>query len=117
MKLSIAIVNHNQCALLKQAVNSLINACNNIDYELVVVDNASTDGSGEMIGSEFSGVQLIANTENSGIAKANNEALRLCTGEYILLVTPDTKCGKDSIEKMIGFMDDHKGAGGLSARL
>jgi len=117
MKLSVAIVNHNQRALLKQAVDSIISACNRIDYEIVVVDNGSSDSSMEMICSEFPAVRLIANTGNPGIAKANNQALRLCTGEYILLVTPDTKCGKDSIEKMIGFMDDHQYAGGLSARL
>jgi len=117
MKLSVAIVNQNQCSLLKQAINALIDACKNIDYELIMIDNASTDGSREMLESEFRTVQLIANTENRGIAKANNQALQMCRGEYILLVTPDTKCGMDSLERMIGFMDEHKAAGGLSVRM
>ncbi len=117
MKLSVAIVSHNERVLLKQAVASVINACNNIDYELIIIDDASTDGSKEMIESEFPQVQLIANTENSGIAKANNQALQLCTGEYILLVSADTKCSKDSLEKMIAFMDGHQNAGGLTVRL
>jgi GT2 family glycosyltransferase len=117
MKLSVAIVNQNQCSLLKQAINALIDACKAIDYELIIVDNASTDGSREMLENEFPAVQLITNTVNRGIAKANNQALKMCRGEYILLVTPDTKCGRDSLEKMIGFMDEHKTAGGLSVRM
>jgi GT2 family glycosyltransferase len=117
MKLSIAIVNHNQCLLLRQAINSFIEACNTIDYEVVIIDNASTDGSLEMVENEFPQARIIPNNNNLGIARANNQALRLCSGEYALLVTPDTKCGKDSLEKIIGFMDEHKSAGGLSVRL
>jgi GT2 family glycosyltransferase len=117
MKLSIAVVNHNQCKLLRQSINSLIDACDAIDYELIIVDNASTDGSLEMIGNEFPQARLIPNTHNPGMGKASNQALQLCSGEYVLLVTPDTKCGKDSLEKMTGFMDEHPAAGGLSVRL
>jgi GT2 family glycosyltransferase len=117
MKLSIAIVNHNQCVLLRQAVDSLIDACKAIDYELVIVDNASIDGSLQMIENEFPQARIIPNNSNLGIAKANNQALQLCGGEYVLLVTPDTICGNDSLEKIIGFMDEHKNAGGLSVRL
>jgi GT2 family glycosyltransferase len=117
MRLSIIIVNHNECDLLKQSVSSLISACNRIDYELIIIDNASTDGSVAMIGEHFPNARLIANSENSGIAKANNQGLNVCSGEYVLMVTPDTKCGKDSLEKMLDFMDLHTDAGGLSIRL
>jgi GT2 family glycosyltransferase len=117
MKLSIAIVNHDQKALLKQALNALVAACGNIDYELVIVDNASVDGSREMVENEFPETHFTSNQLNTGIAKANNQALQLCTGDYILMVSPDTKCCKDSLEKMIGFMDEHKNAGGLSVRM
>src|ERR1700722_15511846 len=117
MKLSVAIVNHNQCLLLKQSINALVDACKNIDYELIIIDNASADGSVELIRNEFPQARFISNNDNSGIAKASNQALQFCSGEYILLVAPDTKCGKDSLEKMIGFMDEHQGAGGLSVRL
>ena len=117
MKLSVAIVNRNEKTLLAQALNSLIYACNSIDYELLIVDNASTDGSLEMIENEFPQVRVISNNNNLGIAKANNQALQFCSGEYILLVTPATKCAKDSLEKMCAFMDDHQSAGGLSVRL
>jgi len=117
MKLSVAIVNHSQKALLKQGLTALTNACNAIDYELIIVDNASTDGSVKMVERQFPKANLITNNQNSGRAKANNQALQHCNGEYILLVAPDTKCRKGSLEKMIAFMDEHKNAGGLGVRL
>ena len=117
MKLSVVIVNHNECVLLKQAISSLTDACLHIDYELIIVDNASTDGSIEMVGDGFPTLKVIANTADQGIAKANNQGLNLCSGQYVLLVTPDTKCGKDSLEKALTFMDEHNDAGGLSIRL
>jgi GT2 family glycosyltransferase len=116
MKLSIIVVNQNACKLLKQALNSLITACKSIDFELFVVDNASTDGSVEMIENNFPKARIIANTTDQGIAKANNQALRLSTGEYIFLVSADTICGKDSLEKVTAFMDEHADTGGLSVR-
>ena len=117
MKLSVIIVSQNACKLLKQALNSVINSIKNIDYELLVVDNASTDGSAEMLVTEYPEVQLIANDTNLGITKASNQALRMATGEYILMVNADTISGKDSIEKMIAFMDEHCDAAGLSVRM
>jgi len=117
MKLSVIVVNQNACKLLKQALNSLIGAGKNIDFELFVVDNASTDGSVEMIENSFPQARLIANTTDLGIAKASNQALRLAAGEYVFLVNADTICGKGSLEKMTAFMDAHTDAGGLSVRM
>ena len=117
MKLSVIIVSRNTCSLLKQAVDSLINACKNIDYEVVIVDNASTDKSLEMIAANYPDVKVIANETDNGIAGANNQALSACTGEYILLVSADTISGKDSLEKMIDFMDSHTETSGLSVRM
>ena len=95
MKLSLILVNHNACKPLKQALNSLINACKNVDYELFIVDNASTDRSLEMLENYFPEARVIANDTDQGVAKANNQALELCTGEYILLVNADTISGKE----------------------
>ncbi len=117
MNLSIIVVNHNTRILLKQSINSLIEACKHIDYELIVVDNASTDHSLEMLANSFPKIKVIANSKDEGIAKANNQALQLCTGEYILLVSADTLAIKDSVEKMIAFMDSHADAGGMSIRM
>ncbi len=117
MKLSVIIVNHNARALLKQCLNSVVDACKSIDYELFIVDNASVDRSVQMVESDFPEAKVIANKVNNGIAKANNQALQLTTGEYILLVNADTISGKDSLEKMCAFMDQHIDAGGLSVRM
>ncbi len=117
MKLSVVVVNHNACSLLKQALTSLTNACKSIDYELFIVDNASTDKSLEMLADDFPEAQLIINETDQGVAKSNNQALKLTTGEYILLVNSDTITGKDSLEKMTGFMDEHTDTGGLSVRM
>jgi len=117
MKLSVIVVNRNNCALLKQSLKSIVHACKSIDYELFVVDNASTDKSLEMLEIDFAGIQVITNKTDSGIAKASNEALRLCSGEYILQVSPDTICTNGSIEKMTAFMDTNLDAGGLGIRM
>jgi GT2 family glycosyltransferase len=117
MKLSVIIVNRNACALLKQAIGSLINACKNIDFEIFIVDNASADKSVEMIEQHFPTVHLIANETDLGISKANNQALKFATGEYVLLVSPDTITGKDAIDKMVAFADEHANFGGLGVRM
>ncbi len=117
MKLSVIVVNHNACALLRQCLNSVVDACKSIDYELFIVDNASADKSLEMLHNDFPEAKVIANKLNNGIAKANNQALTLTTGEYILLVNADTISGKDSLEKMCAFMDQHLSTGGLSVRM
>lgn len=117
MKLSVIIVNHNACSLLKQALISLVNACKGIDYEILVVDNGSEDKSLEMLSMSFPEVIVITNDSDNGIAKAGNQGIKLATGEYILMVNADIISLKDSIEKMTAFMDGHLDAGGLSVRM
>ena len=117
MKLSLILVNQNNCALLKQSLNALVSACKNIDYEIFVVDNASTDKSLEMLETDFPDIHLIANETDFGIAKANNQALNHCSGEYVLMVRPDTFCNNGSLEKMMSFMDMHTDAGGIGIRM
>ncbi|HEY4325819.1 MAG TPA: glycosyltransferase family 2 protein [Mucilaginibacter sp.] len=117
MKLSIIVVNHYKSLLLKQTLNSLVNAAKNIDYELIVINNSLKDGSLEMLQSSFPNITLISNETDFGIAKANNQALKISNGEYVLLVNPDTICVDGSLEKMISFMDAHTDAGGLDIRM
>ncbi len=117
MKLSVIIVNHNRCELLKLALNSLIKAGNAIDYELIIVDNASTDNSVEMLSTEYPEISLIANSIDEGVARASNHAIEVSKGEYILLVSADTICGNETLDKVIDFMDDHRDASGLSVRM
>jgi len=117
MKLSVIIVNHNHCELLKLALNALIKAGNAIDYELIIVDNASMDNSVEMLSTEYPEICLIANSINEGVAKASNQAIGASKGEYVLLVSADTICGNETLGKVIDFMDDHRDASGLSVRM
>jgi GT2 family glycosyltransferase len=117
MKLSVIIVNRNSCALLKQNLNSIVNAVKSIDCEIIVVDNASTDASLEMLADEFPRVQVIASETEQGVSKAKNSALKLCTGEYVFLVSVDSICVTGSLEKTISFMDFHKDAGGAGIRM
>ncbi len=117
MKLSVIVVNHNRCDLLKLAVNSLIKSGNTIDYELIIIDNASTDNSIGMVRTDYPNIRLVANTINEGVAKANNQGIEVSKGEYILLVNADTICGKETLNKVIEFMDVHTDAGGLGVRM
>lgn len=88
-----------------------------VSGEVFVVDNNSIDGSVEMVRSKFPDVHLIANTENLGFSKANNQAMMIAKGEYILLLNPDTLVEEDTFTKALQFMDDHKDAGGLGVRM
>ena len=117
MKLSVIVVNNNAGALLQQALNSLISACKNIDYELIIVDNTLTEHATDALQSQFPHALFITNTTYQGIAKANNEAINQANGEYILVVSTDTICGKDSLQKACSFMDEHPDSGGLSVRM
>jgi len=85
--------------------------------EIFVVDNASSDGSAEMVEKEFPEIQLIKNAENLGFAKANNQAIRHSRGKYILLLNPDTVVQGDALDTMVLFMDDHKDVGAVGPRI
>ncbi|HEY2583930.1 MAG TPA: glycosyltransferase family 2 protein [Mucilaginibacter sp.] len=117
MKLSIIVVNHNNGLLLKQTLNSLVDAAKNIDYELIVINNSSKDGSLEMLQNNFPDITAVFNETDFGTAKANNQALKISSGEYVLLVNPDTICINGSLEKMISFMDVHTDTGGMGIRM
>jgi len=117
MKLSIVIVNFNVRYFLEHALHSVYNAIPNIDTEIFVVDNASSDDSVQMLKSKFPNVKLIANSENTGFSVANNQAIRLATGEYILLLNPDTLVEEDTFRKCIDLMDKKKSIGGLGVKM
>ena len=102
-KLSVVIVNYNVKYLLEQCLRSVLVATNGFDAEIWVVDNASTDGSIEYLRPRFPDVRFIENTDNSGFARANNQALRICRGEYVLLFNLDMIVG-DSLRTLCYFM-------------
>ncbi len=117
MKLSIIIVNYNVKYFLEQALFSVNKACKNIQAEIFVVDNNSVDGSVEMLKERFPDVSLIVNKKNTGFSHANNQAIKLAKGEYILLLNPDTLVEEDTFDKVILFMEDHPDAGGLGVKM
>ena len=113
MKLSIVIVNYNVKHFLEQCLFSVRRASSGLDLEVIVVDNNSVDSSVTMVREKFPEVQVIANKENFGFSKANNQAIKIATGEYILLLNPDTILEDNTLIKVTGFMDAHPEAGGL----
>jgi GT2 family glycosyltransferase len=116
MKLSVVVANHNMCLFLRQTLLTLNRACRDIDYELIVIDDASTDQSQKMLQDEFTTAKLILNNTMVGMAKARNQGIEQATGEYVLLVNADTISGKKTVEHVLEFMDAHPDAGGVGIR-
>ena len=96
MKLSVVIVNYNVKHFLEQCLHSVYKAAKGIETEIFVVDNNSVDGSARLIREKFPNLVYIENTENVGFSKANNQAIRLAKGEFILLLNPDTVVEEDT---------------------
>jgi len=117
MDLSIIIVNYNTSKLIIQALNSVYKNSKNINFEIIVVDNASKDDSVEMIKKHFPQVILIQNNENLGFSKANNIAIKRSIGEYILLLNSDTIVMEDTLEKMIKYMNDNPDVGASGCKV
>lgn len=116
-KLSIIIINWNTKELLKNCLKSACENTHGIDYEIFVVDNASSDGSAEMVEKEFPQVKLIKNKENVGFAKANNQAIQKSNGNYILLLNPDTIVLPGALAQMVEFMNENSRVGALGPKL
>lgn len=110
MKLSIIIVSYNTRELLADCINSVKKNLTGLTCEIVVVDNNSTDGSVAMLKKEYPEVRLIENRYNAGFAKANNQGLELCAGEYVLLLNSDTIVLDNALSTLVKFMDSHMDA-------
>jgi len=117
MRLSIVIVNYNVRYFLEQAILSVQKAIEGFAAEIIVVDNHSADGSLEMLKTRFPEVVLIANSENTGFSKANNQGIQIAKGEYVLLLNPDTIVEEDTFKKCLAFMDTHPDAGAVGVRM
>jgi O-antigen biosynthesis protein len=117
MKLSVIIVNYNVRAYLEQCLRTVFTALEGIEGDVFVVDNQSTDGSVEMVREKFPLVKLIANADNVGFSRANNQAIRASNADYVVLLNPDTVVGEDVFRKVIGFLDAHPKAGGLGVKM
>jgi N-acetylglucosaminyl-diphospho-decaprenol L-rhamnosyltransferase len=115
--LSIVIVSYNVRDLLAQCLESLISNLQSLTSEVFVVDNASRDGSVQMVRERFPQVHLIENAENRGFAPANNQAVPLTRGRYVMMLNPDTKVRAGALETLVRFMDAHPRAGACGGKL
>jgi GT2 family glycosyltransferase len=102
---------------LEQTIWSVYKSDTKFEYEIFVVDNHSSDDSLKMLAQKFPNVQVIANTENVGFSKANNQAIKIAKGEYILLLNPDTIIQEDTLQKCVDFMETHANTGGLGVKM
>lgn len=116
-KIAVIIVNYNVAYFLEQCLNSVAQAMTLEPAEVWVVDNNSVDGSVEMVREKFPWVQLIANKENKGFSKANNQAMEKSKCAYQLLLNPDTVIEEDTLLKVVQYMDAHPKVGGLGVRM
>lgn len=117
MRLSVVFLSYNTRDLTRQALNSVLAAAEGLEAEIFVVDNASADGSADMIAAEFPQVKLVCNEANVGFSAGNNVALRQVTGEYALLINTDTIVRRDALHAMVEFLDAHPEAGACGCKI
>ena len=116
-KVSVVIVSYNVCQLLDECLQSVQKALEGIDGEIFVVDNCSTDKTVETLQPRYPEVHFVANRENVGFARANNQAIRESEAEYVLLLNPDTVVYEATIRETLAFLDAHPQAGGAGVRM
>jgi len=117
IELSVIVVNWNTRDLLRECLAALHAADLPAPAETIVVDNASTDGSVDMVRGEFPGVTVLANEDNAGYARANNRALCRARGRYVLLLNSDTRVAPTAIRTLWRFMEEHPAAAACAPRL
>lgn len=117
MDVSVCIVSWNTKELLYKCIKSIKDKTFGISYEIIVVDNASTDGSSEMILEKFSDCKLIESKNNLGFAKGNNVAVKEALGKYILYLNPDTEVVTNAIHGMFHFLKTNKEYGAVGCKL
>ena len=115
--LSILVVSYNTRDLLLRCLRSVYSSLRGLSYELIVVDNASADESADSVAREFPGVRLIRNSENRGFARANNQAMELSRGQYVLLLNSDAELMEKTANEMVSFLDEHPAAAIAGAQL
>ncbi len=115
--ISVIIVNFNVKIFLNQALDSIQKALSGISAEIFVVDNASRDGSVALVKENFPDVKLIENRSNAGFAKANNQAIKLAKGKYLVLINPDTLVQEDTFLLLLDFFKNCHDAGMVGCKI
>ena len=117
MDLSVIILNWNTRTLLEKCLESLFNQPREFEVEIIVVDNASEDGSREMVADSFPQAQLVVNSTNIGFGAGNNAAVSRATGRYLLFLNTDTIVNEGALSRMVAFADCHPDIGILGPKL
>ena len=117
LQLTVIIVSWNTLEFLERCLRSIPERFREAPIETIVIDNASTDGSPEMVHERFPSVRLVRNSDNVGFAAANNQGLVQSTGRYVLLLNSDAEVTGEAIEKLVAFLDQHQGAGAAGPQL
>ncbi|MNW42495.1 N-acetylglucosaminyl-diphospho-decaprenol L-rhamnosyltransferase [compost metagenome] len=117
MDVSILILNYNTQRLTLDCLASVYASQTRFSYEVIVIDNHSSDGSVDAIRAQFPAVTLIANEENTGFAKANNQGMDVASGRYILLLNSDTLMQLDTLETMVDLMDSRPELGAAGCKV
>ncbi len=114
---SIIIVNWNTREIVRDCLQSVYEQTKGISFEVIVIDNASSDGSAEMLRKEFPQIVLIENRDNRGFAAANNQGMKIAKGRYVLLLNPDTIVLDGAIQKSVAYTDNHPDIGVLGCQV
>lgn len=117
MKLSIIVVSWNVRDDIARCLRSIEENRPSCEFEIIVVDNASSDDSVDVLTKDFPDVVTVVNSENRGFAAANNQGIKAAKGEYILLLNPDTIVHAGALDRLIGFLDDNSDIGVCGPKL
>jgi GT2 family glycosyltransferase len=117
VKLSIVILCWNDLTVITNCLRSIYSGTHSTEFEVIVSDNGSTDGSLEFIRTAFPQVQVIENGANLRFAKGNNVGIQISKGDYVLILNPDTIIHEGSLDRFIDFADRHPEAGGFGCRV
>jgi GT2 family glycosyltransferase len=115
--ISISIVTYNNSKVIEKCINSIFNITNNIDFEIIVIDNNSSDNTVKIIKNNFKNVKLIQNDKNVGFGAAHNIAIKLGKEKYHLILNPDIIFTENTIEKLINFMEENPDIGLVSPKI
>ncbi|HZK12025.1 MAG TPA: glycosyltransferase family 2 protein [Atribacterota bacterium] len=114
---SISIVTYNNDKIIKKCIQNIFKNINNIDFELIIVDNNSTDNTVSIIEKDFKNIRLIKNNRNIGFGAAHNIAIKLGRGKYHLVLNPDIIFTENSVEKLVNFMEANPEVGLVSPKI
>ncbi|CAH1208383.1 N-acetylglucosaminyl-diphospho-decaprenol L-rhamnosyltransferase [Paenibacillus allorhizoplanae] len=117
MDLSIIIVNYKTKDLTLACIESVFSSTTSYNYEIILIDNASNDGTIQSVNEQFPQVVTITNTENVGFSRANNQGIRIAKGSYVLLLNSDTIVQRDTLDIMLRFMDENPIVGASGCKI